>query len=252
MCGSITTSLGMRETETTPCNVPCMPRWVTSPNQPGQARTPDGTAVGQRQRVSVAYGWMARRSAASCTRPTQLTVVVVEYPAVPPHPAVLVTLPRSEPRRTRPAATSVTPSTAARPTENPQPPIRRRCRRTARRRLALPGRLQGDSDRATPPTRARRLGGLPPDSLCSAPEPVNFETRPRTWKSTIQPRPDRPASLSERSNRNSRSSRKSATSSVMDWTACARNVNHKSETRKAACATRVTTEANSSPLRHRA
>ena len=99
-------------------------------------------------------------------------------PAVPPQRAVLVTWPRSEQRRARPAATSVTPWTAARPTENPHPPIRRRCRRTAIRRIALPGRLQGDLDRATPPTRARRLGGLPPDSRCSAPEPVNFETRP--------------------------------------------------------------------------
>ena len=106
----------------------------------------------------------------------------LESPAVPPHPAVLVTLPHSEQRRARPAATSVTPWTAARPTENPHPPIRRRYRRTVRRRLALPARLQDDLDRATPPTRDRRLGGLPPDSRCSAPEPVNFETRPERGK----------------------------------------------------------------------
>ena len=115
---------------------------------------------------------------ASRTKTTQFTVAIVESPAVPRDRPVLVTLPRSAQRRARPAATSATPWTAARPTGNPHPPIRRRYRRTARRRLALPSRLQGDLDRATPPTRARRLGGLPPDSRCSAPEPVNFETRP--------------------------------------------------------------------------
>ena len=133
------------------------------------------------------------------TKPTQFTVVIVESPAVPPDRPVLVTLPRSAQRRARPAATSATPWTAARPTGNPHPPIRRRYRRTARRRLALPGRLQGDLDRATPPTRARRFGGLPPDSRCSAPEPVNFETRPERGNRPSSHVPDRPASLSERS-----------------------------------------------------
>ena len=158
------------------CSTPCLPRRLISPCSRVMNARRVGPSSGS-DSASAASGWVARRNAASCTRSTQFAVVVVESAAVPPHPAVLVTQPRSEQRRARPAATSTTPWTAARPAENPHPPIHRRYHRTARRRSALPARLQGDSDRATPPTRARRLGGLPPDSRCSAPGPVNFETR---------------------------------------------------------------------------
>ena len=71
--------------------------------------------------------------------------------------------PRSVHRRTRPAWTSATRWTAARPAENPRSPRHRRYRRIARRTpapLALP---QGDSDRATQLTRALTRCALPHD-----------------------------------------------------------------------------------------
>ena len=159
---------------------------------------------------------------------------------------------RSRPRRIRPAATIAKPWTKARPADNPHPPRHRRYRQTTRRRSGHPVPQRDDSDRARLPARARRPCGLRRDFRYSASGPVNCAGWSGRENRLSSLRPDLPANFSRRSKPNSRTFKKSATSSVMDKPPGVRKVNHKSDTRSAACATRLTTCANSSPGRHRA
>ena len=150
-------------------------------------------------------------------------------------PAAVVPRRATRPR-TRPAATSATPSTAARPTGSPRPPRRPPRRRTAKRRSGPSVPPRDDSDRAKRPARAPRPCAPPRGSRCSAPGPGNCAMRSARRPSSPV-RSGRPAVRHGRIRAPAPSGSRT-TSSMIDQTACVRKVNHRSDTRSAAWATR--------------